>query len=71
MALTLKASNGAELTAEANEWIVGLVLLLDDAQKVRLMEIVSETRRLSQVANTIVPLPGGGQVKLLNGAQLF
>jgi hypothetical protein len=71
MPLTLTASNGMALTAEPGEWIMGLVLLLDDAQKVRLMEIVSESRRLSHSAERVLPLPGGGQVRLLNGATLL
>lgn len=82
MALTLRASNGLELTAEASEWIVGLVLLLDDAQKARLIDIVAGMAKVPRPSllngiktQTLLltdikkeTLQDGTQVTLINGA---
>jgi hypothetical protein len=75
MALTLRASNGLELTAEPNAWIVGLVLLLDDAEKARLIEIVAGMAQgpLPVLVNGIEKkmLPDGTHLTLINGATQF
>jgi hypothetical protein len=72
MALTLRTSNGLSLTAEANEWITGLVLMLEDSQKARLVEVVLG---LTRTSSPLYPqgiehtsLPDGTRLTLINGA---
>jgi hypothetical protein len=71
--MTLHAGNGHSVSASEQSWIAGLVMLLSEQERERLMEIVSTRMEVPKISNLEVEteiLKNGTRVKLIGGSMV-